>query len=295
MDKINKALQNLHTTLAESKQKLRDDYCNGIRATSTHFQEIYNNFDTLASTYIPGYQTNNGVIDTITNEIFNPNIVIECVDGKPSIIVRPDEWNSEIGYLPNRREMYTITAYILKYDNNCIDENKIIELSKNVEILNIHNYDDVDTIIKHAHLRSEPLKQYVDVINISVDNYLNMYATLGNKKGIYVCLNKVPFPEFAFTTNVKYNNMYIIYYKTVYDTNIYSKNSDATTLCNASSCIPENWQEVYNYFDGIRAMIHAKVFNIDTKHMVNLEEENGKLRADLEQKQKLLDKYKSSL
>ena len=294
MDKINKALQNLHTTLAESKQKLRDDYCNGIRATSTHFQEIYNNFDTLASTYIPRYQTNNGVIDTITNEIFNPNIVIECVDGKPSIIVRPDEWNSEIGYLPNRREMYTITAYILKYDNNCIDENKIIELSKNVEILNIHNYDDVDTIIKHAH-SCRTNNPGVDVINISVDNYLNMYAILGNKMGIYVCLNKVPFPEFAFTTNVKYNNMYIIYYKTVYDTNIYSKNSDATTLCNASSCIPENWQEVYNYFDGIRAMIHAKVFNIDTKHMVNLEEENGKLRADLEQKQKLLDKYKSSL
>ena len=299
MDEINKALQHLDTTLSESTQKLKQQYCDGIHATTSHFQNIYNDFDQLAAKYIQSL-SQPSTLPTAPNP-FNTKIVIEVQDGKPTKVTRPDDWNTDIGYLPNRREMYTISAYQFwdKELGKIVKDINVNTLNSHVGMCGCSGPRETHVSISYNSSGGSKRQciakhdQLIRMTPITVDNYLNI-----SYNDIYICFNKLVFPEFAFTTGIKYNDMYISSNYNIYGdqySKVYSKDTENSTLYMAHYCIPDNWLDVYNYFDGIRAMIHSKVFNIDTQRLCDLEEENAKLKAELEQKQTLIDKYKSSM
>lgn len=307
MDEINKALQRLDTTLRESSLKLKHKYSDAIHATSNHFHTVYKDFDSLASKYIE--PASNASADS---QLFNPRIVVEFQDGKANKIVRfeDNDWKHDMGYLPNRKEMYSIALH--QFPDK--------ELAKNIAKINVSNFGSIVTdynTIAHYNFNTEndahlPWIQFKDKIAskiyaeqiLIIDNYLNIHlpSYFNEKKeylgGIYLCLNKVAFPQFAFSTGIKYETMYVYHgdlFNPGHDATVFSKDKEKDVFWMANKCIPDNHKEVYKYFDGIRAMIHSKVFNSDMERTKELEEENVKLKAELENQKELIEKYKASM
>lgn len=318
MDHINQALYNLDKHLINTKETLKLEYCNAIHKTATYYNKVFSNFDNLAKEYIPNLPSNNGA----HSEAFNPKMVIEYKDGKACNICRPDDWNASIGYLPNQKFIYNIALY------QCWDKG----IAKTIENLDIENFrkniyyytfwqkiakyipgssigftintnSDKILEIHKMHHRFKYLDNNVHKSTLHIDNYLNMYisknSVSSNSTGIYFCFNKVPFPDFAFASNNKLSNIYVTQANNILNHMnreiLFSKDTESEVLDKANSFIPDNYNEVYAYFDGIRAMANNKMADNSEQKLEQLEYENDKLRKQLAKKEDLLKKYMSSM
>lgn len=88
----------------------------------------------------------------------------------------------------------------------------------------------------------------------------------------------------------------MIFFKNNHNKNIlFSNDNESEVLEKASLFIPNNYEDVYKYFDGIRAMIHSKTFNADQNRLQELKSENTQLKAELQKTTNLLEKYKASM
>jgi hypothetical protein len=275
------SLQSIEKNLNIDIQNKKHEINKLILDMSLHYTNRYQDFNKSINNIFPSLNEL-----TIKNkDIFNPSLVIEYnfKIKKPINILKKDDWNNDDGYVNNRKVMYEIELI------QCWDK-EVVETMENIDICNFKSF------LKNSKFwREKLIKGFyrIDIRNnnfystleylgevckfkLEVDNYLNLnYKFYDNneciKANIYFCFNKIIFPEFAFLSNNKLKRLVISKKNNIINNNYINKllenNSEYKNniLDKSKSFIPENYSEVYNYFNGIRKMIKLYNKNIKTK------------------------------
>ena len=318
MEEINKSIVNLEQQLELSITRLKKEYLLGIHKSQKHIKAINDIFDNGLKEFgiiTPGEESSTP---------FNPEVVIDYNEKRePTKVIRKGDWDETLGFLPNRKVMYEIE--LLDYNISEIRNEKVY-LSL---FTNLSNYDKFynEHVKGHSYTRigfsGSGKNTYIDihpnVINnriftLQVDNYLNIMSFSNHNnyqmsKNIYFCFNKTIFPDFVFTTGKKLSNILIKYEKNNINENhmafMKSKDNEPGILSNSNYFIPDNYDEVYQYFVKVRDMIHNQIIpfkkdmEIKDKELETLKTDNeskdkeiAELKLQLQQKNILLEKYK---
>lgn len=331
MEIINNSIINTNTHLQETIKKLQNEYEKGILDTCKHYQNIFTEFDKSLLEYFPVL---NDMPSVLPEDIrFNPKIVIEFDNNrKASKILRDGYWNNDYGFIQNRKIMYEINLFQI-YDDI------IKEIAKEIKIYDITILQKLILYLRqHCKLNNNSNLLFIERIEekawkckLKVDNYLNIesdiYINEHSTENIYFCFNKIPFPEIAFTTNKLLNDIIysydnsIINFKKInnsYDillsrrnisimhckreNDILSKDNDNNVLEKCKYFIPDNYEEVYNYFEGFRKLAnwHHGIVNVDKQRIKHLESECKldkkkieKLENEIKNKNEMIEKYKN--
>lgn len=315
MEEINKSIINLEQQLEQSIKTLKKEYLLGIHNSQKYIKEINDIFDNGLKEFgiiAPGEEC---------ETTFNPEVVIDYNENRePTKVIRKGDWDETLGFLPNRKVMYEIELLdyndkqlpyspysrqkemYLAFLTNLINYSKFCEL-----IFNQIKFVTIDITIDKGFLNNRLFKLQVDnYLNImSFSNYHNCHMT----KNIYFCFNKTIFPDFVFTTGKKLSNIIINDKNNIinqqYMTLIKSKDHEPNTLSHSKCFIPDNYDEVYQYFVKVRDMIHNQIIpfkkgmEIKDKELRTLETDNEskekeivELKLQLRQKNNLIEKYK---
>lgn len=272
MEIINNSIINLDKHLQETIKKLQNEYEKGILDTCKHYQNIFTEFD---KSLLECFPVLNDMPSVLPEDIrFNPKIVIEFVNNrKASKILRDGYWNNDYGFIQNRKIMYEIDLF------QFVNEKEMIGAS-------IHNINPKNKM------------------KFKVDNYLNIECNL-ICSNIYLCFNKIPFPEIAFTTKKLLNDIICnncMNNSIIYQHKILSKDWDNNVLEKCKYFIPDNYEEVYNYFEGFRKLAnwHHGIVNVDKQRIKHLESECKldkkkieKLENEIKNKNEMIEKYKN--
>lgn len=330
MDIINNSITNLEKKLEENIKLIKDEYHNSILETSTYFKNVYQDFDNSLLECFP--VLNDNIYKNIDHSPFNPKLIIDySLDNRqPEKILREGDWDTNIGFLLHRKEMYEIDLIqcnnIQSIFNNEIENKDITNI---ISFLNTYINIQSDgrgqiSIKAHESVFQIKIENYIRTINrgyikfnnnivgkikLIIDNYLNIYCKInglnGNNVNIYFCFNKILFPDIAFTTDKKLRRLVIDpVHNILVQGKLFSKDAEQEILEKAKNFIPENYNEVYNYFEGFRKLGNWHMINIkDNKQKINdLEQKNKDLEIkinDLEikikDKQEMINKYKTLL
>lgn len=334
MDIINNSITNLEKKLEENIKLIKDEYHNSILETSTYFKNVYQDFDNSLLDCFP--VLNDNIYKKIDTSPFNPKLIIDySLDNRqPEKILREGDWDTNTGFLLHRKEMYEIdliqcNSEQLKLNNNIenTDITNIIRfLNTYINIqsdgrgqISIRAHEFLFQIkIEHLNLSVRTNNRgyikfkddTVGKIRLIIDNYLNIYCKInslnGNNVNIYFCFNKILFPDIAFTTDKKLRRLVIdpTHNILVQAANLFSKDAEQEILEKAKNFIPENYNEVYNYFEGFRKLGNWHMINIkDNKQKINDLEQKKKdleikindLEIKIKDKQEMINKYKSLL
>lgn len=297
MDIINTSLNNLKLELNNSIKKLKDEYEKTILDTSNYYKNIFTEFDKYLLEYFPQINDFPNVLPQ--NIRYNPSIIIEYDnDRKPKQILRKGDrdWNEDIGYLPNRKIMYSIN--LIYFDHKDI----AIEV-ENLDISNIYRFISTNWLI---YIRKGINYQNIIKLELHIDNYLNIQPYVSNQNktnsNVYFCFNKIPFPEVAFTTKRLKNLIVSNINNIINNYNINSKDNELDILNKAKYYIPDNYEEIYNYYDGYRKLsgMYNTLINENKDKLKVLGDENelyknknNELEKELEYTKDMLNKYKS--
>lgn len=316
MEEINKSIINLEQQLEQSIKTLKKEYLLGIHNSQKYIKEINDIFDNGLKEFgiiAPGEEC---------ETTFNPEVVIDYNENRePTKVIRKGDWDETLGFLPNRKVMYEIE--LLDYNNKQINGVKPRYLAFITNLINYSKfYVMLDTrpepnYYKYVVLPPTTINQIIinnRLFKLQVDNYLNImsfsnYHNCQMTKNIYFCFNKTIFPDFVFTTGKKLSNIIIndennIINRT-YMLYIKSKDAEPATLSHSKCFIPDNYDEVYQYFVKVRDMIHNQIIpfkkgmEIKDKELRTLETDNEskekeivELKLQLRQKNNLIEKYK---
>ena len=317
MEEINKSIVNLEQQLEQSIKTLKKEYQLGIHNSQKHIKAINDIFDNGLKEF--------GIISPGEESAspFNPEIVIDYNEKREPIkVIRRGDWDETLGFLPNRKVMYEIE--LLDYNISQIgNEEAYLSLFTNLnnynkfynEYLNTNSWTRFG--VNRVCGRPVDLKpEFVNnrIFKLQVDNYLNIMSFSNHNnyqmsKNIYFCFNKTVFPDFVFTTGKKLSNILIKDEKNNINkdhmTFMKSKDTEPGILSNSKYFIPDNYDEVYQYFVKVRDMIHNQIvpfkkdMEIKDKELERLKTENeskdkeiAELKLQLLQKNNLLEKYK---
>lgn len=333
MEIINKSLQVLDTNLASAIQKLKNEAQQAIVNTADYYFNSYKNYDITLVNYFP--KLSNMPEIKPENIRFNPKMVIEydILNQEPKKILREGDWNKDIGYLPNRKVMYEIELIQCRHINEAkIFENLDIYNLKNFmndgnfwtkdlfhipQDINIYNINELPKKCRKVRIGTntfnvndinfkEPIWKFI----LEVDNYLNITSKLCMDgyitENIYFCFNKTPFPDFSFLSNNKFKNFIMSgehnILNEIHKDIIFSNDKNQYILTKSRYFVPENYKEVYNYFNGIRKLgnLYNELDKEDKNKIIYLEEQLNldkekikNLEKQLKDKSDLLEKYKS--
>ena len=317
MEEINKSIVNLEQQLELSITRLKKEYLLGIHKSQKHIKKINDIFDNGLKEFgiiSPGEES---------AHLFNPEIVIDYNEKREPIkVIRKGDWDETLGFLPNRKVMYEIE--LLDYNISQI-QNEDAYLSLFTNICNYdkfyNNYLNTNNWTRFGVNRSggRPTNlesRFVNnrIFKLQVDNYLNIMSFSNHNnyqmsKNIYFCFNKTIFPDFVFTTGKKLSNILIKEENNNINrdhmTFMKSKDAEPGILSNSKNFIPDNYDEVYQYFVKVRDMIHNQIIpfkkdmEIKDKELKTLKIDNeskdneiAELKLQLQQKNNLLEKYK---
>jgi len=324
MEEINKSIVNLEQQLEQSIKTLKKEYQLGIHNSQKHIKVINDIFDNGLKEFgiiSPGEER---------SKLFNPEIVIDYNEKREPIkVIRKDDWDETLGFLPNRKVMYEIRLI------GCEDYQLDIKLFNiNTKLLNKISRINFDPSLREICQNNSSCIDCNNLINIKlyVDNYLNImidkydetylkncrrFEQQKNKQDrqsmIYLCINKLPVPEYCFNYKLKLNNIYIekkkgsMLFSEGPIMNLihnYNKN-EKHSIIGFKYFIPDNYDEVYQYFVKVRDMIHNQIIpfkkdrEIKDKELETLKTDNeskdkeiAELKLQLQQKNNLLEKYK---
>jgi hypothetical protein len=331
MEIINNSLSNLDKQLQKNIKDLQNEYQKAILDTSKYYFNSYTDFDISLIEYFPDIKNTPRILPE--NHRYNPKMVIEYdKDRNPVKILREGDWDTDIGYLQNRKVMYEIEL-IQCWDKEVVETienidicnfkefmsdkdfwNKLINktLYKSISRYNFFNIRFKDTECTDIQIKVD-LKYKVEGIwkfKLEVDNYLNLKSNICingfTTQNIYFCFNKIPFPDFAFLTNNRLQRLVISGENNIlnyrHKDTILSKDKEEEILNKSKFIVPENYEEVYKYFDNFRKLANwyieglkeekNKIINLE-KQITQDKEKIKKLENELKQKDVLLEKYKS--
>lgn len=312
MEEINKSIVNLEQQLELSIKTLKKEYLLGIHNSQKHIKEINDIFDNGLKEFgiiSPGEES---------AHLFNPEIVIDYNEKREPIkVIRKGDWDETLGFLPNRKVMYEIE--LLDYNTSQIkNEEDYLSLFTNLSNYNKF-YNDLlrGNLIRLRGCGGSDIHQnFVNnrIFTLQVDNYLNIMSFSNHNnyqmsKNIYFCFNKTIFPDFVFTTGKKLSNILIKEENNNINrdhmTFMKSKDAEPGILLNSKYFIPDNYDEVYQYFVKVRNMIHNQIIpfkkdmEIKDKEVKTLKMDNkskdkeiAELKLQLQQKNNLVEKYK---
>jgi hypothetical protein len=326
MDIINTSIFNLDKQLQKNIKSLQYEYQKAILDTSKYYFNLYSDFDNSLKSCFTELQNIPEILPE--NYKYNPIMIIEFDNNrKPSKILREGDWNKDMGYLQNRKIIYDIDLIQVSKDE-LIESTKFID---NTDITSLDNLfsnrlwniiypEQINLIHGMAKITANrfwnSLNSNNQIINqfrkfkLRVDNYLNIESSICingySTENIYFCFNKISFPDLAFTSNKKLNKLIITEFNNVINVQnkniIFSKDKENDILDKSKYFIPNNYGEVYTYFDNFRKL--ATWYNTEVKEhknkiicleqQVNLDKEKiENLETELKQKNELLNNYKN--
>ena len=312
MEFIEEGLRGIETNFENTKSKQYKILLDSINKTS---KKVYNNCSKFDRTIKKTFPQCPEPPEKI--EVFNPNRVI-CFDENLKANKTMDEWDTTIGILPNRYVKYTINNY--RY-NNDYD----LEFKKKINERDITFYDNINTNefdytcfncktntnVHNCATHGKHRKGFVintDIFinnqtksiiqhttnntKLVIDNYLNIYVP---DEKIYLLFNKTPFPEFAFHSNHKLSHIYFDMNLNV-DSKVYMSKDEENiklTLTMCDNLIPDNYKEVYDYFNNTRKLFTILNMdnNINNVDNINKDEEIPEMNL----KEHIINGYKDKL
>lgn len=193
---------------------------------------------------------------------FNPRLIFDFSSETGQYI---EHWDHETGILPETRVIDTY--YVNFNDNNiyyCKKTKKVFTESTKPEGEHIYKYD--------VSFESED-PEITDLISLKfeVDNYLNLYEP---KSGIYIVLNKIPFPESVLKfrsmkyrsremtnldkSKLTYNHVSNIIESLKSGDEDYVYEYALDMIARIRNYIPSNYEDVYNYYNAYRESPYFK-------------------------------------
>lgn len=289
MEIIEKGIRDIETKYEETQQKQKTYLIDTINNTAKLIQNNCSKFDNLIRKYFTDCPEH-----PETFNIFNPKRVIIIENDKAVKTI--ENWNTKEGILPNRYVKYNIRCVQTSnkdvgkaFDNITIDKLCSI-FNKKYGIDNNKLYDrNGGSVILLLSNRHELANYYI--YDLEVDNYLNIYE---QTTGVYIMFNKIPFPEFAFHSNHKFNNIYVNFNECLFNNKninkIHSKDNEKQMLELINHLIPENYEQIYQYFNNTRKLFTQ--FEVDKDAIISTED-NDIEETDV--KDTIITSYKEKL
>lgn len=276
MESLEHNLYRLESIQKESLDKQKDFLYKSILDVSQNSVKSANNFDYSFKKNFPE------INDIGKNESFTPKCVVEFRDGKAFQVL---EGRNEVDNLLDNRIImgtyYIDVGHQINSDSvncdimYCIQHNKTVKMKGINYIYSTTNFDCgcpwnsqyIYRFPKNDFLaRNESRPDYRILIThtFQVDNYLNLYH---QGTGLYLLFNKTAFPKLPFYLAKQYTqlrNEKDIYYKIFFSKrlenltfqftlqNYQSVDNRQQFLENINQLIPDDYQEVYDFFNRFR-------------------------------------------
>ena len=226
-------------------------YRNMIKSIEKDLQDIDNNYCNAIKDYNQEIERHKKTIDEYKLKIKKEKLIfIDTVHDKATMIGKCGQ-NVDDEFVNAFPE---ITC--LGDETNVFNPKKVVEFRNNKAFQTLDDWNNDRGILPNRFVVSKGKTNNTNPIEIHVDNYLNIYYP---NVGLYLLINKVPFPKTSFYLKRRGNNVDVEQYQfndNYSEDTFYSiVRNDATNeeiLAKSNTLIPKNVHIVYDYHNRFR-------------------------------------------